>query len=151
MKSSLWFLNGLIRIRVASDEGADGLSVIEHCVPGGDSPPLHVHATEDEFFHVLEGEFRFQVEDRQETHGPGAMLLVPKGTRHTYRAESPEGGRFVTVTRGGDFEMFVREVARPAEREELPPRMGPPSEEAMKALVEIGGRYGIVFCGPPLG
>jgi uncharacterized cupin superfamily protein len=39
--------------------------VLEHRVPHGDSPPLHVHRNEDEVFHVLEGELRFVAGDRQ--------------------------------------------------------------------------------------
>ena len=145
-----WFLNSLVRIGVASDQGMDGLCVMEHRVAHGDSPPLHSHATEDEFFHVLEGEFRFVLGGRQFRAGPGAMLLAPKGSQHTYRAESPEGGRFVTVTCGDDFEQLVREVGRPAETLELPPPAGPPTAEAMAALSETAAAHGITFHGPPL-
>lgn len=84
----LWFLNSLVRIGVPSDQGVDGLCVMEHRVPHGDSPPLHRHATEDEFFHILDGEFRFVVDGQSRRAGPGAMLLAPKGSVHTYRAES---------------------------------------------------------------
>jgi quercetin dioxygenase-like cupin family protein len=146
----LWFLNTLVRVRISSTEGTDALSVIEHRAPYGDSPPLHIHRTEDELFHILEGDFRFQVEDQQLVVGPGAMKLIPKGTRHTYRVESREGGRWVTVTRGGDFERFVRAASRPADRIELPPREGPLSSAAATALAELAGRYGIEFHGPPL-
>jgi len=147
---SLWFLNTLVRIGVASAQGPDALSAIEHRVPHGDSPPLHSHASEDELFHILEGQFRFQLGDRQLLAGPGAMLLAPKGVLHTYRAESPGGGRFVTVTRGDDFEQFVRKAGRPAVGLDLPPPSGPPTPEAMAALTELAAAHGIVFHGPPL-
>jgi hypothetical protein len=78
------------------------------------------------------------------------MLLAPKGVIHTYRAESPEGGRFLTVTRGTDFEQLVRAFGRPAERLELPPPAGPPTAEAMAALTEAAAARGITFHGPPL-
>ncbi len=148
---TFWFLNSLVRIAVASAEGGDLLCAMEHRVPVGDSPPLHSHASEDELFHVLEGEFRFQIGERHLRAGPGVMLLAAKGVIHSYRAESPEGGRFVTVTRGEDFERFIRAVGRPAERPELPPPAGPPSPEAMAALTEAAAAHGIVFHGPPLG
>ena len=146
----LWFLNTLVRIRISCTEGTAGLSVIEHQVPHGDSPPLHSHRTEDELFHILEGEFRFQLGDAEQHAGPGAMLLVPRGAIHSYRAESESGGRFVTVTTGRDFEHFVRALGRPATSIELPPPSGPPSPEALEALTGLGAAHGIVFHGPPL-
>lgn len=51
----LWCLGTLVTVRVAADEGRDGLSVLEHQAPYADSAPLHIHHTEDEIFHVLEG------------------------------------------------------------------------------------------------
>ena len=141
----------LVRIGVPSGQGVDGHCVMEHRVPHGDSPPLHRHATEDEFFHILDGDFRFVVDGQSLRAGPGAMLLAPKGSLHTYRAESAEGGRFVTVTRGDDFEHLVRAFARPAERLELPPLAGPPTPEAMAALESAAAARGITFHGPPLG
>ncbi|GAA6758816.1 cupin domain-containing protein [Thermus oshimai] len=50
---ALWFFNTLVHLWVSEVEGQDGLSVLEHRAPFGDSPPLHVHHTEDEVFVVL--------------------------------------------------------------------------------------------------
>lgn len=146
----LWFLNTLVTIRVSASDGGDGVSIIEHRVPQGDSPPLHIHRTEDEIFHILEGEFRVRVQDRERRAGPGDILLAPKGIPHTYRAESPEGGRFLTITARGDMERFVRSMGRPAECPELPEPAGPPSPEAVQALTTTAARYGIDIVGPPL-
>jgi quercetin dioxygenase-like cupin family protein len=148
--NQLWFLNSLVTIRVSASDGQDGVSVIEHRVPQGDSPALHLHRTEDEIFHILEGEFRVQVQDREQRAGPGAILLAPKGIPHTYRAESSEGGRYLTVTVRGDFERFVRAMSRPAERPELPESAGAPSPEAIQALTTAAAQYGIEIVGPPL-
>lgn len=147
----LWFLNTFVRIRVSLSEGHDGVSVLEHCVRQGDSPPLHFHRTEDEIFHVLEGEFRFRIEDREQRAGPGAIVLVPRGIPHTYRAESPEGGRYLTITARGDFERFVRALGRPALRPELPEASGAPSPEMIRALTAAAAQHGIELIGPPLG
>jgi quercetin dioxygenase-like cupin family protein len=145
-----WFLNSLVTIRVSSSEGQDGVSIIEHRVHQGDSPPLHVHGTEDEIFQILEGEFRVKVRDGEERAGPGDILLVPKGVPHTYRAESPGGGRFLTVTVRGDFERFVRSMGRPARGSELPEPAGAPTPEAIHALTAAAAQFGIEIVGPPL-
>src|SRR5256885_1001180 len=54
-KEQLWFLNTLVTMAVGHEQGADGISVVESVGPRGDTAPLHVHRTEDEVFHVLEG------------------------------------------------------------------------------------------------
>jgi quercetin dioxygenase-like cupin family protein len=146
----LWFLNTLHTVRVRHDEGEDGIAVMETLAPHGDSPPLHVHQTEDETFHVLEGELRVRAGDADVTIAAGETLLAPKGVAHTYRVESPAGARWLVITRRGDFERFVRALSRPAERPELPPAQGPPTPEQADALAAAAREHGIELVGPPL-
>lgn len=122
---------------------------MEFQAPFGHSPPLHVHRTEDEVFHILEGEFRFQVAEEERRYGPGAILLAHKGVPHTYRVESPGGGRFLTVTTHQDFERFVRAMSCPAEQPDLPPASAP-SPEVIEALTFVARQHNIDFVGPPL-
>lgn len=82
--------------------------------------------------------------------GPGTLMLAPKGVPHTYRAESPHGGRFLTVTVHGDFERFVRGLGRPDGRPELPEPAGAPTPEAIEALTMAAAQHGIEIVGPPL-
>lgn len=130
----LWFLNTRVPIRVSYQDGADTISVLEHWAAFQDGPPLHVHQREDEVFQVLAGAVRFRVGDREQMAGAGDILLVPQGTPHTYRVESAEGARFLTVTCGRAFEDFVRAYGRPAERDGLPDLSGPPTPEQAEAL-----------------
>lgn len=146
----LWFFNTLHTVRVRHDEGADGISVLESLAPHRDSAPLHLHKTEDEIFHVLEGELHFRVGDADLRIGRGETILAPKGVPHTYRVESPEGARWLVITRRGDFERFVRRLSRPAERPELPDPEGPPTAEQAEALAAAAREHGIEILGPPL-
>jgi len=148
--NQLWFQNSLVTIRVSTSDGQDGISVLEHRVPYGFSPPLHLHRTEDEVFHVLEGEFRLRVKDQEHGLRASDVLLAPKGVPHTYRVESAQGGRCLTTTVRGDFERFVRAVSRPAERPELPEPAGAPSADALQALRATAAKFGIELVGPPL-
>jgi hypothetical protein len=91
-----------------------------------------------------------RVQDQEHRLGPGDILLGPKGVPHTYRVESPQGGRCLTVTVRGDFERFLRAMSRPAERPELPPPGGPPTADAIQVLTATAAKYGIEFVGPPL-
>lgn len=145
-----WFLNTLHTVRVRHDAGVDGISVMESLAPHGDSPPLHVHETEDEIFHVLEGELRVRAGDTELRIGAGETILAPKGVPHTYRVESHEGARWLLITRRGDFESFVHSLSRPAERPELPTPQGPPTPEQADALAAAAREHGIELVGPPL-
>jgi quercetin dioxygenase-like cupin family protein len=150
-REQLWFFNTLKTVHVRHDEGEDGISVLETLAPQGDSPPLHVHRTEDEIFHVLEGELHVRAGDADVRIGAGEAIVTPKGVPHTYRVESPEGARLLVITSHGDFERFVRAVARPATRPELPPAEGPPTPEQAEAVAATARQHGIEFVGPPLG
>ena len=146
----LWFLNTLVTVHVRHDQGEDGISVLESLAPYGDSPPLHVHQTEDELFHVLEGELRLRADDAEVRVGAGESILAPKGVAHTYRVESPDGARWLVITRRGDFERFVRALSRRAERPGLPSQQGPPTPGQADALAGAARQHGIEFVGPPL-
>ena len=145
----LWFLNGLVTVGVANSDGHDGISVLEHLAPHGDSPPLHVHHDEDEVFHILEGELRFRVGDDELRAGAGETLLAPQGVPHTYRVES-EHGRWLVTTARGNFERFVRSVGRPAESDALPEPAPEPTPEQVEALGAAARAHNIELVGPPL-
>lgn len=145
----LWFNGTLATIRLSAKAGADGISVIEHRMPYGSSPPLHIHRNEDEVFHVLEGTVRFHVAGKDLIAHAGQTLLAPKGIAHTYRVESAHGARCLTVTTRGDFEKMVREVGKVAPVAEIPPHEAPTSE-VVAALMEACARNGIDIVGAPL-
>ena len=146
---ALWFLNTRIAIRRASSEAADGLCIQEHWMPYGDSPPMHVHEREDEIFHLLEGVVRFRVGEEERIVRAGETVVGPKGVPHGFVVESPAGARCLVMTRGGDFEGFVREMGRPAATSGLPAPVEPtPSMQA--ALGQAAAAHRIVLVGPPL-
>ena len=147
--ASLWFLGTAVWIRASADVGRNGLSVLESLAPQGDSPPLHVHAREDELFHVVSGELLLEVGGEELRLAEGETVLAPAGVAHTYRVESAEA-RWLVVTVGGEFERFVRELSRPAEGDGLPPRTGPPTAEQAEELAAVAATHGIEIVGPPL-
>lgn len=148
--TALWFLNTRVRILVPSASGSDRLSVIKHWAPYGDSPPLHIHDTEDEVFHVLEGHIRFRVNGDDIEVPAGQAVLAPKGVAHSYVVESREGAKWLTMTRPGDFEAMVRETARPATAAGLPAPLGAPTPEMAAHLAQVCARHGIRLVGDPL-
>jgi hypothetical protein len=119
-------------------------------MPHGDSPPLHIHRNEDEIFHIIEGKMRFQVGQDQIVVGAGETVVAPKGIPHTFRVESSEGVRCLTVTKGPDFEGLVRMAGIPVAVEELPPPAGAPTPEMIEALVRACQTNNIDIVGAPL-
>ena len=145
MSERLWFLDTLVTIH-----NGEGISLVESLAPAGDSPPLHIHHTEDELFHVLEGELTLHVGDDDRRLGAGETAVAPKGVAHTYRVDSAAGARWLVVTGRGDFERMVRTVSRPADRDELPTPSGPPTLEQLDSLAAACRESGIELVGPPL-
>lgn len=145
----LWFNNTLVTIQLSSRAGRDGICVVEHCMPFGDSPPLHVHRNEDEVFHLLQGTMRFVVDGVERVARAGETVIAPKGLPHTFRVESAEGARCLTITRGPDFETMLRTAGRPADRPGLPPAAAPTPEQ-IGALVKCCADNNIDIIGAPL-
>jgi|SRR5579884_2374656 len=56
---------------------------------------LHVHRSDDEAWHILDGELTFRYVDRTEAVGPGTTVFVAAGVAHTYSAT--EGARYLIV------------------------------------------------------
>ena len=145
-----WFLDSLTTIRVSAQAGANQISVVEHRAPRNYSPPLHLHRAQDEIFHVLEGEFRIMVDDQEKRLKAGDILLIPKGTPHSFIIESPEDGRWLAITVGADHENFVRALARPAERLDMPLSDEDTSPENVLTLTITADQFGITIVGPSL-
>lgn len=145
----LWFLDTLVDIPVSHENGTDGISIVDSRAAYGDSPPYHVHHTEDEAFHVVEGELAILLDGDLIRLRAGETICAPRGIPHTYCVVS-QHARWLAVTTKGDFERFVREASRPAEAPELPPHSGPPTDEQQRALAELCRRHGIELIGAPL-
>lgn len=125
-----------IRILLPAGETDGGLAMFEERDGPGDGPPLHIHHDADEVLAVLEGRYRFRCGDADLEAGPGDVLVVPRGTPHTF-VSTGEGRVLVTVRPGG-FEGFFREVAQAGL---TLPDDGP-------AILEIAGHYQLEVLGP---
>ena len=67
---------------------AAGSSFEIHEWRGSGPATLHVHRSDDEAWHVLDGQLTFRYADRTEVAGPGTTVFVPAGVAHTYTAGS---------------------------------------------------------------
>ena len=142
---TLWFIDALFTIKVSNRDGDGTLSLLEAQVPADSMPPLHVH-DEDEAFYVLDGDVTFYVGDRELRMTAGDCALAPRDVPHTYRVGN-RGARWL-VTTPGKFEDFVRAASRPADRQEVPPRIAPTPAQS-DALAAAARESGLTILGPP--
>jgi quercetin dioxygenase-like cupin family protein len=90
----------------------------------GDEPPLHVHSTEDEWFHLLDGEVTFHVGSEAYEGMAGSFVSLPRGIPHTFAVRTASAHFLVVNTPGGFERMFELAPTTP--------------EDAVRALTEFG-------------
>jgi quercetin dioxygenase-like cupin family protein len=141
----LWFIDNLAYVHIDGEQSAGAYHLGEVLGRHGDMPPLHVHHRDDETFYVLDGELTLFVGDHTTTLNAGQAALAPRGVPHAYRVES-DNARWLVITSPAGFERFVRAIAEPADRDELPPP-GRPIDPA--PLAQAAAEVGIEVLGPP--
>lgn len=134
---SFGFLNGMFHLKVSSAATGGGLCIYDtvRSAPGG--PPMHIHAAQDEWFLVTEGEFQIKVGDVLHTLMPGDSLLAPRGLPHAFRNTSQTGRILVAFQPAGTMEEFFVEGSK------LSPL-------TPAAFAELSSRHGMRVVGPPL-
>ena len=143
------FKGTAVTLRISARDNIDGISIIEHRMPYGEAPPLHIHRNEDEIFHVLRGRMRFEIDGKTVIGHAGDVLIAPKGVPHRFIVESVDGAHCVTIMKGSDFERMVLEMSAPVAAEYLP-EFTEPTPEMIEALTAAAARHGIEIIGPPL-
>jgi mannose-6-phosphate isomerase-like protein (cupin superfamily) len=107
---------------------------------GNGGPPRHVLFEQDEWFYVVEGEFAFEIGERQFRAGAGSSVFAPRMIPHAWACVSEVPGTVLTmVSPAGTFEAFIRETTTFREL--------PTAEEVARAFE----RHGMKVLGPPLG
>ncbi|MBA2273486.1 MAG: cupin domain-containing protein [Actinobacteria bacterium] len=131
-------VGGPLTIKVRGEQTNGSMSVFESTVAPLEGPPLHTHAREDEVLYIIEGEFRFRLEENVSLAPARSIILVPSGTRHCFQnigalpgcilvMFTPAGmeaffERFASLPEDADFESGFRSIGR----EEGMDVVGPP-------------------------
>jgi len=130
-----------IVVRISSRDTGGAFTVFEARIDPQHGPPLHRHA-EQEWWYIVEGEFRFQVDGREVRAHAGDTVYAPGGSVHTFQNIGAGPGRTLTTMIPGGIEEFFAEV------EKVAPRGAPPDPAK---LIDIGRKYRQELLGPPLG
>lgn len=121
-----------VLIRASSEATGGAFTIFEEGPPLLDTP-RHVHANEDEVFHVLGGEHVVECGDAEFRLGPGGLIFLPRGVPHAHRRVVPREGKLLVLTSPGGFEGFFRALAD-ADRDGA---LGPNSYAAASELYGI--------------
>ena len=72
---------------------------------------MHVHAHEDEYSYVLEGEVGVQIGDDVRYAQPGDLVVKPRGIPHAFWNRTDEPARLLEIISPGGFERYFAELA----------------------------------------
>jgi mannose-6-phosphate isomerase-like protein (cupin superfamily) len=90
----------------AVDASGSSLAVKEWAHGPNPGPSLHVHHSDDEAWHVIEGVLRFRFADRTFDAGPGSTVFAPAGVAHTYGNPGPGEVRYLIIATPRVFAMI---------------------------------------------
>ncbi len=129
--------------KVSGRDTAGAMCVFEFTGRGGG--PRHLHYDQDEWIYVIDGEFDFEVGDRQFRAGAGECVFIPRKVPHAWGCTADKPGKVIDVyLPAGGMEAFFREVGQFKDK--------PPHE--VLSLEEMHQRFhahGMDLLGPPLG
>ncbi|MBO0949898.1 cupin domain-containing protein [Fibrella forsythiae] len=132
------FLDAQFDIKVSGKDTEGQFVVFDTLRPKKVGPPLHVHEKLDEWFWIVDGEFKFQAGDETLRLKPGDSLMIPKGMAHAFVKTSEGVARLIVMHQpAGKMEEYFLTASK------LPDQ----SPEARRALAAQNDTH---FVGPPL-
>lgn len=127
-------LGSHLQVRLSGEDTAGAYALVEQQDQAGPGVPPHVHAHEDEIFHVVEGSVEITVDGQTIVAGPGTTAYLPRGVAHGYRIVGSGLTRILIAAYPAGIERMFREL------DALTQRGGEMSDAAA-----ICARYGIRF------
>ena len=145
LPQDLWFANTFMRVHAGAAATNGQFALVEQRARRGFSPPVHVHANEDQMFYVVSGSITVRLGEVESTLGAGESAWLPRGVPHTFRVDSDEV-RLLEISTPGGFEQFHVEVGAPAGEERIPD----PAPLDVAAMAAGSARFGCDIIGPPM-
>jgi quercetin dioxygenase-like cupin family protein len=132
---------GTYRIVTTARETTGRHFAFEAAEPPGGGPPLHTHAVDDEYFVVLDGEFRFSIDGCVTTVTAGGSAFVPHGVPHCFKNCTTRDARMLIVFTPGQIEGFF-DYGLPVNGQR------PSDDRLIERILEMAPRFGIEVLGP---
>lgn len=100
-------------IKVSGADTGGQFVVFESTTSSGNGPGLHKHASQDEWWYVLQGEFVFQVGEQKFRAHAGASVFGPRAVPHSFLSIGAIPGKMlITFQPAGRMEAFFEEFAK---------------------------------------
>jgi quercetin dioxygenase-like cupin family protein len=152
LETSMMYMGSIMSFLIRGKETDGRFSMVEYRARPGNEPPPHVHLSEHEIFHVLEGQIEFHCEDQVEMVNAGETIFLPKEKAHAFYIRSPYLRTLIIALATTDqpvaLDTYFAGMAKSATSMEIPAdavtyRMDDPSH-----AIELGWRYGIRMLSP---
>jgi quercetin dioxygenase-like cupin family protein len=126
-------------IKISGSDTNGQLAVFEQIgrTPKG-GPPLHIHPDQDEWFYVVEGEYRFRVGEEMYSMKQGETIFLPRNLPHAFVQLTETGRVVVSYMPAGKMEGFFKVTDT---------WTAPPSKEVIAKVFED---HDMKIVGPPL-
>lgn len=109
-----------LTIKISSRDTNGAFAVFEGRTPPLDGPPLHRHPDHDEWWYIVSGDYRFEVDGKDVYASAGATVFAPRGSRHTFQNIGAEPGHTITTVVPGGLDLFFEELDQAAPRGTVP-------------------------------
>lgn len=126
-------------IKISGSDTDGDLAVFEQTglTPNG-GPPLHIHPFQDEWFYVIEGDYRFQVGDQKHQMSAGDTIFLPRNVPHAFVQLTEKGKMIVSYLPAGKMEAFFKVTDK---------WTSPPTQDE---VVKVFADHEMKVVGPPL-
>ncbi|MCB2407918.1 cupin domain-containing protein [Hymenobacter lucidus] len=129
------FLDATFTVKVSGQDTGGRCVIFDTLRHEKVGPFLHFHKNCEEWFYVVEGEFKFQAGEEMMRLQAGDSLLVPRGMQHAFVKTSEGTARLIVMHQpAGTLEEYFRTSG------ELP----------MDTRKALGVKHDIHYTGPPL-
>ena len=132
-------VGGPVLIKAGTETTGGTFALLEVTWPPLEGPPLHVHAREDEMWWVLEGDWRFRMDNETHRVRPGSFAFVPRGVTHSFQNVGQTPARILVMFTPSGMDRFFEQQSELA-----------PGRDDPEAYDAIAQNNWMRVTGPPL-
>lgn len=138
-----YVVGDVYRFLLTGEQTGGAYALFDAEVSPGGGPPPHIHASEEEIFHIVEGEVTFYSEAGERVARVGDTVFMPRGTRHNFRNNTDRPARMMISVVPAGLDAYFREVGIPV-TDPSGPRPAVDAEYIANLLAQ-GPKYGLTF------